>query len=110
MKTFADHTPQEIVALQRALVNVGGAKDNISPNLVMFPFYHSLVVASLFSNPINEAPEMRDFWDVHFGKKYLSSLLNTKSHNEDTVEWHLSSPPKFHTFDKVPLIISTESK
>lgn len=110
METFADHTPQEIVALQRSLVNVGGAKDGISPSLVMFSFYHSLVVASLFSNPIHETPEMRDIWDVHFGKKYLSSLLNTKSGNEDTVEWHLSSPPKFHTFDKVPLIISTESK
>ena len=105
---FKDHTIEEVLALQRALVNVGGAKNNISPTLLIFTFYASLVNAR-FAHPLASV-EMRDFWDIHFGKKYLSSLLNTKSSNEDTVEWHLSSPPKFHTFDKVPLIISTESK
>jgi|EP00161_Ancyromonas_sigmoides_P011564 cytochrome c oxidase subunit 1 len=78
-------------------------------SLASFSYGSAMMETLVVDRTIHYTPEIRDFWDVHFGKHYLNVLLfGRASNNEDTIEWLLNSPPKFHTFDKAPLIVSTE--
>lgn len=50
--------------------------------------------------------QIKDYWDVLFGRRYVQLLLSKDFllTGGQTLEWQLSSPPLFHTFDKLPFI------
>lgn len=101
----------DTIALNRALLNTTGSS-SLDGEKAIILYWTNIVtyckepgVASHFI-PFSFV----DFWDVHFGRRYLQLLFTTNSTTEDTIEWLVESPPKFHTFDKVPLVVETVSK
>jgi cytochrome c oxidase subunit 1 len=50
--------------------------------------------------------QVRDYWEATFGVTYNQLLLSKKYSfsGGQTLEWTVSSPPMFHTFDKLPTV------
>jgi len=63
---------------------------------------------STFRTTIRMSSDMKDYWDVVMGRTYLTTLFGKEFNlnSGKTLEWQLSSPPLFHTFDTLPMVVT----
>jgi hypothetical protein len=56
--------------------------------------------------------ENGDYWNLAYGITYNQLLIGGKTGmtSTTTLEWAVSNPPMFHTYDKVPTHCSVEKK
>jgi cytochrome c oxidase subunit I len=63
---------------------------------------------STFRATMRMSSDMKDYWDVVMGRTYMTTLYGNEFnlHSGKTLEWQLSSPPLFHTFDTLPMVVT----
>jgi len=117
---FSKTIHSQAISALRATIRVFSAKDNISPlnsNKALWSLTRGIThynismedqSGSTFRSTLRMSSNMKDYWDVVMGRTYLTTLFGNEFnlHSGKTLEWQLSSPPLFHTFDTLPMVVT----